>query len=40
MWSIEDCQGCAYLLDGKCWYKNYPIEIPDDNCIENKLMGE
>lgn len=39
-WSIKECEGCAYLRDGKCWYKNYPEDIPADICIELKLMGD
>ena len=41
MWSIKECDGCYYLgEDNKCWYKNYPIDIPEDMCIESRLQGE
>jgi hypothetical protein len=29
-WSIKECKGCYYLRDSKCWYKNYPVPIPED----------
>lgn len=40
VWSIKDCSGCYYLRNGKCLYKNYPIDIPEDTCVEIKLQGD
>lgn len=38
--TIEDCEGCAYLKEGKCWYKGYPEDVPEDACTELKLLGD
>ena len=37
-WSVKDCKGCYYLKEGMCWYKNYPVDIPEDMCIEMSLQ--
>ena len=40
MWSETNCEGCYYLRDHQCWYKNYAIDIPEGGCIELLIQEE